>query len=65
MAARSDERRRDAHLKIQLGGLIIKAGLGDMPRDQLLGLLLDGRERARDPDTAERFAQRGAREFKT
>ncbi|WP_430912232.1 conjugal transfer protein TraD [Methylobacterium sp. sgz302541] len=65
MRERTDERRADAHLKIQLGGLIIKAGLGDMPRDQLLGLLLDGRERVRDPEIAEQFARRGAKEFKS
>ncbi len=58
-----DERKADAHAKIQLGGLIVKAGLAEMPRDQLLGLLIEGRERARDPAIAEQFARRGAREF--
>ncbi|GAN47330.1 conjugal transfer protein TraD (plasmid) [Methylobacterium radiotolerans] len=64
MNARRDERRTDAHLKIQLGGLIVKAGLAAMPRDQLLGLLLDGKERARDPDTAEHFVRLGENAFR-
>lgn len=64
MTARRDERRADTHLKIQLGGLIVKAGLAAMPRDQLLGLLLDGKERARDPDTAEHFVRLGEKAFR-
>lgn len=58
------ERRRDAHLKIQLGGLIVKAGLAEMSKDRLLGLLLDGKDRALDPDTAARFSARGAEAFR-
>lgn len=63
MSERREARRADAYRKIQLGGLIVKAGLADMPSDRLLGLLIDGAERARDPNVAEEFARRGAKEF--
>lgn len=43
---------------------MIKAGLADLPSNVLLGLLIEGRERTRDPDVVEQFAQRGDREFK-
>ncbi len=65
MAKRSEERRRDAHTKITLGGLIVKAGLADIPTNVLLGLLVEGRERIRDPGEFERLARLGDREFKT
>ena len=64
MMKRHEERRADAYRKIQLGGLVIKAGLADLPSNVLLGLLLDGAERLRDPDIVEGFARRGAKEFK-
>ena len=35
------ERRLDTRKKIELGGLVIKAGLQDLPKDILLGGLLD------------------------
>ena len=38
------ERKQDTHRKIQLGGLIIKAGLHHEPTAVLLGLLLDAKE---------------------
>ncbi|MFY9294877.1 MAG: conjugal transfer protein TraD [Methylorubrum rhodinum] len=63
MSERREARRADAYRKIQLGGLIVKAGLAGMPSDKLLGLLIDGAERARDPAVAEEFARRGAKEF--
>ena len=64
MRERREARRADAYRKIQLGGLIVKAGLAEMPSDRLLGLLIDGAERARDPKVAEEFARRGAKEFR-
>lgn len=64
MTRRHEERRDDARRKIQLGGLIIKAGLEDLPANVLLGLLIEGRERTRDPEVVEQFAQRGDKEFK-
>jgi len=35
------ERRLDTRKKIELGGLVIKAGLQNLPKDILLGGLLD------------------------
>ncbi|NGM38061.1 MULTISPECIES: conjugal transfer protein TraD [Methylobacterium] len=65
MTKRHEERRADAYRKIQLGGLVIKAGLAELPSNVLLGLLIEGRERMRDPDIVEQFARRGDKEFKT
>lgn len=62
---RHEERRAHAYRKIQLGGLIVKAGLADLPSNVLLGLLIEGRERLRDPAVADALARRGAREFAT
>lgn len=36
------ERKLDAHQKIQLGGLVVKAGLRDMDKNIILGMLIDG-----------------------
>ncbi len=64
MTKRHEERKADAYRKILLGGLVVKAGLADLPSNVLLGLLIEGRERMRDPDVVEQFAQRGDKEFK-
>lgn len=64
MTKRHEERRDDARRKIQLGGLIIKAGLEDLPANVLLGLLIEGRERTSDPKVVEQFALRGDKEFR-
>ncbi|KMO37511.1 conjugal transfer protein TraD [Methylobacterium aquaticum] len=64
MQKRNEERRRDAHKKITLGGLIVKAGLADIPSNVLLGLLVEGRERIRDPAEEERLARLGDKEFR-
>ncbi len=64
MLKRNEERKRDAHEKIKLGGLIVKAGLADIPTNVLLGLLVEGRERLRDPAVEERLARLGDKEFK-
>ncbi|KMO22434.1 conjugal transfer protein TraD [Methylobacterium indicum] len=64
MLKRNEERKRDAREKIQLGGLVIKAGLSDLPSNVLLGLLIEARERIRDPDVIERMARLGDKEFK-
>jgi len=49
-ASQSDARRRDTREKIQLGGLIAKAGLRYEKRALLLGLLIDGANRIRSDD---------------
>lgn len=38
-------RRLDAHKKIQLGGLIVKANLDDLTTNVLLGILVDARKK--------------------
>jgi hypothetical protein len=52
-ASQSEARKKDTHEKIQLGGLIAKAGLRYEKRALLLGLLIDGASRIR-ADDAER-----------
>jgi hypothetical protein len=52
-ASQSEDRKKDTREKIQLGGLIVKAGLRYEKRALLLGLLLDGAGRIRT-DAAER-----------
>ena len=49
-ASQSDARRKDTREKIQLGGLIAKAGLRYEKRALLLGLLIDGASRIRSDD---------------
>jgi len=41
----SDSRKKDTREKIELGGLIVKAGLRYEKRALLLGLLLEGAQR--------------------
>ena len=52
-ASQTEARRKDTREKIQLGGLIAKAGLRYEKRALLLGLLIDGADRIRG-DEAER-----------
>lgn len=51
--SQTEARRKDTREKIQLGGLIAKAGLRYEKRALLLGLLIDGAGRIRS-DEAER-----------
>ena len=46
-ASQSEARKKDTREKIQLGGLIAKAGLRYEKRALLLGLLVDGASRIR------------------
>lgn len=50
-ASQAEARKKDTHEKIQLGGLIAKAGLRYEKRALLLGLLIDGASRIRADDT--------------
>jgi hypothetical protein len=52
-AMKSDARKKDTREKIELGGLIVKAGLRFEKRALLLGLLIDAGRRIRG-DEAER-----------
>ena len=60
------DRKADARRKIQLGGLIVKAGLDEEPAAVLLGLLLDAAGRLAGPGgeaARERWQRAGAVEF--
>ena len=48
--ATSDARKKDTRDKIELGGLIVKAGLRFEKRALLLGALIDLRERLKSDD---------------
>ena len=54
-----DRRKADARHKIQLGGLIIKAGLGSIDAYALLGLLLEHADTVKDPGEQQRLRQIG------
>lgn len=55
----TDQRKADTRHKIQLGGLIIKAGLGQIDAMALLGLLVTHRDAARDPGEQQHFREVG------
>lgn len=62
--SQSKARKKDAHEKIQLGGLIAKAGLRFEKRALLLGLLMDGASRIKaDRAERERLLAIGERAF--
>lgn len=63
-ASQSDARRKDTREKIQLGGLIAKAGLRYEKRALLLGLLIDGARRIEaDENERERLTKIGVGAF--
>lgn len=49
-ASQTEDRKKDTREKIQLGGLIAKAGLRYEKRALLLGLLIDGASRIKADD---------------
>ncbi|MFK4260129.1 type IV conjugative transfer system coupling protein TraD [Agrobacterium tumefaciens] len=60
----SDARKKDAREKIELGGLIVKAGLRYEKRALLLGLLIDASRRIKGDNTEKsRLAAIGAEAF--
>ncbi|NKL94413.1 type IV conjugative transfer system coupling protein TraD [Rhizobium leguminosarum bv. viciae] len=60
----SDARKRDTREKIELGGLIVKAGLRYEKRALLLGLLIDANNRIRgDEAEKSRLTAVGAEAF--
>jgi hypothetical protein len=61
-----DARKADTRNKIQLGGLILKAGLGSEPAAVLLGLFLAAAEALSGPDSTaarERWRKAGEDAF--
>lgn len=62
--SQSEARKKDTREKIQLGGLIAKAGLRYEKRALLLGLLIDGANRiAGDETERARLTSLGERAF--
>jgi hypothetical protein len=60
------ERKRDTRHKIQLGGLVIKAGLGNEPPAVILGALIAAAKALSGPNaeaTRERLKQEGDKAF--
>lgn len=57
----SSKRKPDTRRKIQLGGLLVKAGLEEEPSNVLLGLLYDAK--AKLLDEKERWRKLGDIEF--
>jgi len=49
-SARNEDRKKDTREKIQLGGLVIKAGLRHVDKAVLLGWLMELPERLNDAD---------------
>lgn len=57
-------RKADAYRKIQLGGLVIKAGMADRPPAVILGALIEGLQQMHaDPTRAARFKALGDANF--
>ena len=60
----TEARKKDTREKIELGGLIVKAGLRYEKRSLLLGLLIDAAKRIRGDETVKaRLAAIGAEAF--
>ena len=60
----TDARKKDTHEKIELGGLIVKAGLRYEKRALLLGLLIDASRRLKGNDAEQaRLTAIGAEAF--
>jgi hypothetical protein len=60
----SDARKRDTRDKIELGGLIVKAGLRFEKRALLLGAMVELRDRLKsDPSERARLTALGAKVF--
>ena len=63
-SATSNARKKDTREKIELGGLIVKAGLRYEKRSLLLGLLIDAAKRIRGDETEKaRLAANSAKAF--
>jgi len=56
--AKADARRADAHRKIELGGLVIAAGLAEWDPAELVGLLLKGAEKVAQAPEARSLLRR-------
>ena len=60
---RIKQRKRDSHEKITMGALIKKSGIG-LNNNELLGMLLDAKERIeREEDLKKKWSDKGAKAF--
>jgi len=59
--ASHDARRQDARDKIELGGLVVKAGLRGIDRAVILAILMEGATKVSDPDEHERLRRVGTK----
>lgn len=57
-------RRKDNRLKFQLGGLVVKAGLGDEDHAVILGLLIESAKRLTVPGERARLKAVGKEAFR-
>ena len=57
-------RKADTYRKITLGGLVIKAGLGELDRGVLLGLLSEGAATLSDAPTVAKLRALGEAAFR-
>ena len=62
-ASQTEARKKDAREKIQLGGLVVKAGLRSADRAVILGALIDAAARLDDPTERARLAAIGKAMF--
>ena len=62
--AREQERKLDAHKKIQFGGLVLKSGMGEFPKAVILGALTDALQNIRNDRSFENLYKiKGEKEF--
>lgn len=64
--AKADARRRDAHRKIELGGLVIASGADDIDAAELVGVLVAYQiDAANDPARRDQVRARGRAHLET
>jgi Conjugal transfer protein TraD len=56
-----DLRKAETRHKIQLGGMVVKSGLGSVDAMALLGLLVENLEIMKDPGEQQRLRESGRR----
>jgi hypothetical protein len=63
--ASDQSRKADTYRKIQLGGLVIKSGMGDQPPAVILGALIEALQQMQaDPSRAARYKALGDASFR-
>lgn len=61
---RENDRKKDTRQKIELGGLVVKAGLRGTDKAVILGILMEASRRISDRDEHERYRAIGKAAFK-